>query len=81
MSHTRETNNHSDIIIDYIFAFQVAMDIMRNDEDQKPQTVDECQKMNDWPKWKEAIQNRAKVVTKTRGIWTYSAYTWKHKAL
>ncbi|KAL6335659.1 hypothetical protein AAG906_032841 [Vitis piasezkii] len=64
MSHTRETKNHSDIIIDYIFAFQVAMDIMRNDEDQKPQTVDECQKMNDWPKWKEAIQTELKSLAK-----------------
>ena len=64
MSHTRETKNRSDIIIDYIFAFQVAMDIVRNDEDQKPQTVDECQKMNDWPKWKEAIQTELKSLAK-----------------
>ena len=56
MSHTREIRNRSDIIIDNIFAFQFAMDIMRNDEDQEPQTVDECRKMNDWPKWKEVIQ-------------------------
>ena len=56
MSYTGETKNHSDIIIDNIFAFQEAMDIMRNDEDQEPQTVDECRKMNDWPKWKEVIQ-------------------------
>ena len=42
MSHTRETNDRSDIIIDNIFAFQVAMDIMRNDEYQEPQTVNEC---------------------------------------
>ena len=51
-----ETRNHSDITINNMFAFQVAMDIIRNDEDQEPQTVDECQKRNDWPKWKEAIQ-------------------------
>ena len=44
MSHMGETKDRSDIIIDNIFAFQVAMDIVRNDEDQKPQTVDECQK-------------------------------------
>ena len=31
-----ETRNCSDIIIDNIFAFQVTMDIMRNDEDQEP---------------------------------------------
>ena len=36
MSHTRETKDCSNIIIYNIFAFQVAMDIMRNDENQKP---------------------------------------------
>ena len=50
MSHTRETKDRSDTIIDNIFTFQVAMDIMRNDEYQEPQTVNECRKMNDWPK-------------------------------
>ena len=55
MSYTVETMNHNDVIIDNIFAFQVAMDIMRNDEDQEPQIVDKCRKMNYWPKWTEAI--------------------------
>ena len=32
MSHTGEAKDRSDIIIDNIFAFQMAMDIMRNDE-------------------------------------------------
>ncbi|RVW60155.1 hypothetical protein CK203_092317 [Vitis vinifera] len=50
MSHTGETKDRSDIIIDNIFAFQVAMDIMRNDEYQEPQTMNECRKMKDWPK-------------------------------
>ena len=49
MSHTRETKDRSDTIIDNIFTFQVAMDIMRNDEYQEPQTMHECRKMNDWP--------------------------------
>ena len=55
MSHTRETKDRSDTIIDNIFTFQVAMDIMRNDEYQEPQIVNECRKMNDWQKWKETI--------------------------
>ena len=55
MSYTVETMNHNDVIRDNIFAFQVAMDIMRNDEDQEPQIVDKCRKMNYWPKWTEAI--------------------------
>ena len=64
MSHTGETKDHSDIIIDNILAFQVAMDIMRNDEYQEPQTVNKCQKMNDWPKWKETIQIKLNSLTK-----------------
>ena len=64
MSHTGETKDHSGIIIDNIFAFQVAMDIMRNDEYQELQTVNECRKMNDWPKWKEAIQIELNSLTK-----------------
>ena len=64
MSHTVETRNRSDIIINNIFAFQVAMDIMRNDEYQELQTVNECRKMNDWPKWKEAIQIELNSLTK-----------------
>ena len=32
------------------------MDLMRNDEDQKPKIVGECQKRNEWPKWKETIK-------------------------
>ena len=64
MSHTGETKDRGDIIIDNIFAFQVAMDVMRNDEYQEPQTVNECRKMKDWPKWKVAIQIELNSLTK-----------------
>ena len=47
MSHIGQTRNRNDIIIDSIFVFQVIMDIMINDEDQEPQTVDEHRKRND----------------------------------
>ena len=42
--------------INNVFSFQVAMDIIRNDEDQEPQNVNECRHRNDWLKWKEAIK-------------------------
>ena len=32
------------------------MDIIRNDEDQEPQNVNECRHRNDWLKWKEVIK-------------------------
>ena len=58
ISHMGKTKDHSDIIIHNIFAFQVTMDIMRNYEYQEPQTMNECRKMNDWPKWKKTIQTK-----------------------
>ena len=48
--------DRNNIVINNIFAFQVALNIRRNDEDPEPQNVEECQNINDWPKWKEAMQ-------------------------
>ena len=42
--------------INNVFSFQVAMNIIRTDEDQEPQNVNECRYRNDWLKRKEAIK-------------------------
>ena len=42
--------NRNDIIINTIFIFQVALDIIRNGEDLEQQKVEECQHRNDLPK-------------------------------
>ena len=82
MSHMGETRNHNDIIIDDIFAFQVAMDIMRNDKDQEPQTVDECQKRNDWPKLmvetlEKKEKNKTLVIKNYIYNWNIQTHKWK----
>ena len=46
----------NNIAINNIFAFQVAHDIIRNDEDPEPQNVEECRHRNDLPKWKEVMK-------------------------
>ena len=50
--------------INNAFSFQVAMDIIRNDEDQEPQNVNECRHRNDWLKWKEAIKTELRSLAK-----------------
>ena len=45
--HKRYKWDRNDIVINNIFAFQVAIDIIRNDEDPEPQNVKECQHRND----------------------------------
>ena len=39
-----------------IFAFQVALDIIQNDDDPEPQNTNECRQRNDWPKWRDTMQ-------------------------
>ena len=38
--------------VNNIFTFQVALDIIQNDDDPEPQNTNECRQRNDWPKWK-----------------------------
>ena len=54
--HNREKWDRNKVIINNIFAFQMALDIIRNDENPEPQNVEECRNRNDWPKWKKAMQ-------------------------
>ena len=43
--------------VNNIFIYHVAIDIeMDTDNDQEPQSIDECRQRNDWPKWKEVFQ-------------------------
>ena len=56
--------DRSTTLIDYVFSFQVAMDIINNDEGQEPQNVNECQQRHDWLPWKEAMQTKLKSLAK-----------------
>ena len=53
--HNRDKWDRNKVIINYIFAFQIVLNIIRNDEDPEPQNVEECRNRNDWPKWKEVM--------------------------
>ena len=53
-------------LIDDFFSFQVAVDIISNDEDQEPQNMNKCRRRNDWLKWKEAIQTELKSQAKQK---------------
>ena len=46
------------LFIENIFSFQVTIDIIRNDEDPKVETMDECQHWKDRPKWKKYIPKK-----------------------
>ena len=85
--------NNEDISINYIhegrildrntthindaFSFQVAMDIIRNDEDQEPQNVNECRHQNDWLKRKEAIKTELRSLAK-REVFGLVVQTYKY---
>ena len=45
--HMEENWDWNNIVINNIFTFQVASDIIRNDEDPKPRNLEECRYKND----------------------------------
>ena len=59
--------NRNDIIIDDMFAFSVAYEIMH--DDYEPRSIIECLQRQDWPKWEEAI--KTELSSLTRRVWAY----------
>ncbi|KAL0802974.1 hypothetical protein Bca101_058150 [Brassica carinata] len=47
--------NRKHVDMDDIFAYHVALEIIEDDEDLEPTSINECMKSKDWLKWKEAI--------------------------
>ena len=54
--HRGDKWDRNNFDVNNIFAFQVALDIIQNDDDPEPQNTNECRQRNDWPKWREAMQ-------------------------
>ena len=46
--------DRNEIVIDNMFAFSVANEIIN--DDYEPRSTIECHQRQDWPKWKKAIQ-------------------------
>ncbi|CAM8877114.1 unnamed protein product [Rhodiola kirilowii] len=55
-----------DVDLNDIFAYSVALQVIGED-DNNPQTIDECRYQNDWESWKESIQAELNSLNK-RGI-------------
>ena len=54
INYTRELWNREETIIDDVFSYTVATEIIN--DDYEPHNLDDCRQRSDWPKWKEAIQ-------------------------
>ena len=51
-------------MVDNVFAYNVALNIMKDIDDQEPQSVEECRRRYDWPKWQEAVQSELNSLAK-----------------
>ena len=58
--------NQNEIIVDDIFAYHVAKNVINENEDLKPMSMMKCQHQEDWPKWKEAIDCELKLLAKCK---------------
>ena len=50
--------------MDNVFVYDVALNIMKGNEDLEPLSVEECRQRHDWPKWQEAIQSELNSLAK-----------------
>ena len=48
--------NQTNVVVDSIFAYNVALDIVSENEDYKPKSVEECRQRKDWILWKKTIK-------------------------
>ena len=48
--------NRKHIVVDNVFAHNVALEIIKQDGDLQPKSIKECRQRNYWPKWKDTIQ-------------------------
>ena len=73
---TGKRQNRINVVVDNIFAYNVAHNIIHENEDYEPKSVDECRNRKDWPKWKEVIQAELNSLTK-REVFGPVVYTPK----
>ncbi|KAF3453859.1 hypothetical protein FNV43_RR04300 [Rhamnella rubrinervis] len=48
--------DHNDMIVDDIVLYSMATEIMNENKDNEPKSVEECRCRSDWFNWKDAIQ-------------------------
>ncbi|KAL6568032.1 hypothetical protein OROHE_003716 [Orobanche hederae] len=57
INHYNEIWDRKSMIIDDLFVFSIAREIMNDDYDNEPYSITEFRQMSDWPKWEEAIKS------------------------
>ena len=45
----------NEIIVDNVFAYKIALNVINESQDHKPKSIKECRQRQDWPKCKNAI--------------------------
>ena len=55
--------NRNNTNVDDIFSYHIAREIMKQNEDLEPVSMEECRNRNDWPNWKEAINKELNSLT------------------
>jgi len=48
--------NRREINVDDIFAYNIALNMINDNEDHEPMTIKDCKQSENWPKWKNAIE-------------------------
>ena len=58
--------DRNEIEVDDVFSYHIAREIMNENEDLEPESIDECRRRKDWPKWKDAINAELNSLTRRK---------------
>jgi len=58
--------NQNKFSIDKTFAYNIAMNVMSDNEDQWPMIIEDFRQRNDWPKWKDGKKHNYIFLLKER---------------
>jgi len=48
--------NRHEVNVDDIFAYNIALNVINDNEDRDPRSIKDCRQNENWPKWKDAIE-------------------------
>ena len=54
------------VVVDNIFSYNVVLNIIFENEDYKPKSVEECRQRKDWSLWKETIEVELNSLSKSQ---------------
>ncbi|KAK2375011.1 hypothetical protein QL285_075932 [Trifolium repens] len=68
--------NRHEVNVDDVVAYNIALNVINDNEDHEPKFIKDCKQSENWPKWKDAIEAEfSSLIKRPKCIWPCSPNT------